>query len=216
MARVNKSVIGFISGKLGDVVFREMNRKKFVSVSAKKYKISQSAQAKKGRANFAAAVKLAKAVNSVPLLKEIWSTAKIEGTNSYHRIIKYNAKSIVQGNLTTANKITPEGLALTLSSLEVQNNLLHLTINFPFKSNITFPVTLFICFSFNDAIYSLFIQQEKIIVPLPDDIYTLSIALNAEIKKALAGDPHPIIYLALAGLYVKKKVYWTGSIAAQL
>ncbi len=89
---VNKTVIGFVSGKVGDVVFREMHGKKFVSASPKKYKISQSKLAKKGRANFAASVKFAVTVNSIPQLKDIWSKVKAEGTNSYHRIIKYHSE----------------------------------------------------------------------------------------------------------------------------
>ncbi len=78
MARIDKSILGFVSGKLGDVVFRRMNGKKFVSLGAKKYKISQSAEAKKGRANFAAAVKFAKFINSIPELKEAWDLQKLK------------------------------------------------------------------------------------------------------------------------------------------
>ena len=213
MARVNKAVLGFISGKLGDVVFREMNGKKFVSVSAKKYKISQSADAKEGRANFAAVVKLAKTVNSFPLLKEIWTLTKTEGTNSYHKIIKNNAKQISEGNLTAANKITPAGLPLTLSSAAIQNNKLDLTFSFP-SDEISFPASLFIIFFFNKHI--LFKLVKDIETPAQDNLYSLSITLNSEIEAALNEFPNPVIYIAVSGAAEKNKIYWTSTISSQL
>ena len=208
MARVNKAVLGFISGKLGDVVFREMNGKKFVSVSAKKYKISQSAEAKEGRANFAAAVKLAKTVNSIAALKEIWTSAKTDGTNSYHKIIKSNAKRVTGGNLTTANKITPDGLPLTLSSAEIQNNKLELSFSFP-SDEVSFPAELCIIFYFNkDIIHN---QITKIEAAEPDDLYYLNLNLTPEIISALSEFPNPVVYFAVAGQPVKNKIYWAST-----
>ena len=165
MANVDKSVLGFVSGKLGDVVFRRMNGKKFVSLGAKKYKISQSAEAKKGRANFAVVVKFAVNINSIPELKGVWSSAKIPGTNSYHKILKLNAKLVNSGHLTTANKITPDGLPLTLSSLILnEDNELEIDISYP-REKINFPPILYLVFVFNNEIIlkqSINIEKEDV------------------------------------------------------
>jgi hypothetical protein len=73
----------------------------------KNYKASKSALAKEGRNNFAMTVKFAKAVNSVPALKEIWALANVEGSNSFQKIIKNNTSLVKEGSFTPLNKITP-------------------------------------------------------------------------------------------------------------
>ena len=208
MARLDKSVLGFVSGKLGNVVFRRMNGKKFVSISAKKYKISQSAEAVKGRANFAAVVKFAKFVNSIPELKEAWSSAKIEGTNSYHRIIKYNSKNINSGRLTEDNTITPTGLPLTISSLSLnEENDLELNISFP-QDKIYFPVLLYLVLVFNNDV---FLKQSVIIEQrMPEAI--LKVPLNNIIMKNLENFSDPLFYAAILGKKMNTgEIFWTDT-----
>lgn len=208
MARLDKSVLGFVSGKMGDVVFRRMNGKKFISLSAKKYKISQSDKAKEGRANFAALVKFAKFINSIPELKEVWSTAKIEGTNSYHRIIKYNSKLINSGKLTKANKITPDGLALRITSLLLNEaNELELDISFP-QDKINFPAQLYLVLVFdNDQI----LKQSAIIENrAPEN--TLNVPLNNLITKELTNFSNFLVYCTVLGKNMNEgKIFWTST-----
>lgn len=215
MAQIDKSILGFVSGKLGEVVFRKMNGKKFVSMGAKKYKISQSAKAKKGRANFAASVKFAVTINSLPELKNIWSFANLEGTNSYHRIIKYNSKLVNSGNLTLANKITPDGLELVLSSLSLTDKS-KIELHFSFPSNkLKFPCSLFIVFFFNNDL--ILVQKAAIENAAVDDLYSIMVPLKNQIIKALKEFPNPLVYTAAAGVQVsKKKIYWTSTAAGEL
>ena len=212
MARIDKSVLGFVSGKLGEFVFRKMNGGKFVSLSPDKYKISQSAEAKTGRANFAATVKFAKFINSIPELKEIWSTARIEGTNSYHRIIKYNAKRVNSGKLTTANKIIPEGQILTISSISLkEENQLELNILLP-HDKINFPAELYLIFAFHKDV----ILKQNLIIENKAEEYTLNIPLNNIIISKLANFPNPLIYITILGEKInKEEIFWTSSAAIE-
>lgn len=109
MPRVKSSLFNYISGKSGNIVFRQMNGKTFYSIRPDSYNISQSAKAKAARKNFSLAVKFARKVNEQPILKQVWSKAKLKGTTSYHRIIKYNAVFIKENLLTVSNSITPRG-----------------------------------------------------------------------------------------------------------
>ncbi len=210
MANVDKSVLGFVSGKLGDVVFRRMNGKKFVSLGAKKYKISQSAEAKKGRANFAVVVKFAVNINSIPELKGAWSSAEIPGTNSYHKILKLNAKLVNSGHLTAANKITPDGLPLTLSSLRLnEDNELELDISYP-RERINFPSILYLIFVFNnETILKQSINIEKEILEAP-----IKIPLNNEIIKSLKNFPGALVFTAVLGNKLNGEgIFWTSTAA---
>ncbi len=181
-----------------------------MSLGAKKHNISQTAEAKKGRANFAAAVRFAITVNSIPKLKEAWSSAKIEGTNSYHRIIKYNSKLVNSGRLTAANKITPGGLPLTLSSLLInEENELELNISYP-QDKINSPALLCLVFFFgNDIIIKQSVTIERGMPEIP-----LKVSLNDEILKGLKKFPNPIVYTAVLGKKMNtEEIFWTSTAA---
>jgi hypothetical protein len=100
MIRVKSSLFNYISGKSGNTVSRQMNDKTFYSIRLETYNISQSKKTKASRSNFEIVVKFAKIVNEQPLLKTIWSKAKIKGTASYHRIIEHNIKYIKENKLS--------------------------------------------------------------------------------------------------------------------
>ena len=217
MAEVKNSVMGNISGRIGNMVFWGKNSKQFISSRPRHYKASKSKAAKTGRNNFALRVKLAKLINSIPVLKEIWSNAKVDGTDSYHRIMKYNSKSIKEGSLTVSTKITPKGLFLSLSSASIQNDILQLTFTFQQNTNIKFPLALYIFFYFKEYGKSVYSISEKIESASPDGSYSLNIGLNSIIKKAIKKDLSPIIYISLAGLVsYKRKIYWSDTASTRI
>jgi hypothetical protein len=217
MAVVSKSVIGDISGRISNLVIKNRNGKRVAYAWPKKYKASKSPLAKEGRNNFAVTVKFAKAVNSSSALKKIWTSSKAEGTNSFQKIIKNNAKQVNNGSLTTLNRITPEGLPLTLNSVSIQNYILNLTFNFKGNTNIKFPLTVHIYFFFNGYDKLILSLTENIGSARPEGSYDLNIVLNSNIKKALRKDPGPIIYFALeAAVSFKNKIYWTSTASSQI
>jgi hypothetical protein len=217
MAGISKSVIGQISGQLDNLVFRTLNGKRFVSVRPKKYKVSSSASAVVGRENFASAVHLAKSIISEPGLKEIWSLSAIDGSTPYHRAIKLNMKPAGGGSLTIRNKITPGGLPLKLSSASIAGGILYLSFNCPANANLKFPAELFMCFSFEKGKKQVIPLSVAIEIPSQNSKYNLEVSLDGRIKKLLAKDPEPILFIAMAGGTVyKKSVYWTDTEAAVL
>ena len=120
MAEIKKSVLGDITGKIDNLVFRRMNGKKFVSVRPDKYKPTKSIKLKKARSKFGTVVKFAVTTNSVPELKEAWKLSREKGSNSYHKIIKANSRLFNTETLTPYNKITPDGLELKLESASLK------------------------------------------------------------------------------------------------
>lgn len=122
MVKVKSNLFNYISGKSGNAVFRQMNGNTFYSIRPETYNISQSKKAKESRNNFGLVVKFAKIVNEQPLLKTVWSKAKVKGTTSYHRIIKYNLRYIKENQLSSFNIITPEGEYFPLKSYVISDD----------------------------------------------------------------------------------------------
>jgi hypothetical protein len=90
MARVTDKALIQLEGKVGSLVFRTFNGKKFVSLRPDEYRKSKSTKAIYEKNKFAAAVKFAKCVNSIPLVKQIWNESSQQGFTSYHKILKAN------------------------------------------------------------------------------------------------------------------------------
>ena len=217
MARVKNPILGSYSGRMGNIVYRVINGNTYVSVRPLKYKPSKSPAAKRVKNNFSAVVNLARSVNAVPALKNVWKTSEVEGYSPYHKLIRNNIALISEGNLTTENIITPEGLDLELSSLSVLKNNLNAGFTFQENANVKFPLELHGFFYFKDYNKRILSFIEKINEPEPNGVYNLSIPLNPYITKGLKEDPHPLVYLAVAGsVPPKKKIYWSGTAARQL
>ena len=217
MAEITRSVLGHITGQLDNLVFRKMNGKSFVSVRPSKYKAGKSEAAKEGRNNFAVTVALAKSVNSVSMLKEIWTLSKAKGTNSYQKLIKNNAKLVKQGSLTTLNKITPAGLPLKLDSASFENKNLHLSFVCPANQYLKFPAVLFVYLYFEEerkSVMPVFASLEEI---SPDGSYDVELILDSTIRRMFSKDPNPIVYIAVSGgTSYKKKIYWTSTASLQM
>ena len=120
--------LGPVSGKIGNTVSRMRYGKEVVYTKPSSYNVSYSDSAVSGRSKFAVTVKLAKLVNSVPELAEVWKVAKLPGTNSYQKLIKHNAKLVSGSGLTLKNIITPSGLGSFQNSLTWNGNKIVLKI----------------------------------------------------------------------------------------
>ncbi len=112
MVRLKEGIIfGKPSGKIKNVVYRVMNGKPFASNRPLKYNASKSKAAVAQRSKFAVTVEFAKYVNSIPVLLNIWKAAKIKGTTSFNRIMKFNLKNVNEKFPTAHNIITPADCA---------------------------------------------------------------------------------------------------------
>ena len=126
MARLNNSVIGEISGKMGNLVVRKMNGQEFVSQRPVKYR--KTKKKVPDRQKMQSAVQFSRTVNNSEKLKLIWGKSKIKATNSYHKLIKHTLENAEPGNLTIKNKITPGGISLSSSEFLFDNGKLNITI----------------------------------------------------------------------------------------
>ncbi len=217
MALVKNAILGEVSGKMGDKVFRQMNGKTFVSERPLHYKPAKTPDARKIRSSFGITVHLAKKIILDPALKETWRAAKIEGSTPYHRIIKQNSLLTNSGSLTNRNKITPDGLFLNIDSASLENQVLHLTLNCPDEGSLIFPAKLSILYYFRKAGTPLVLTQVNIPESIPGGIYELDLRPAKSITKFLNDDPDALLFMALVSeTILKKKIYWTSTAASRL
>ena len=113
MAKVNQSVIGKLSGKLGDLVFRQINGKTFVSTRPKNYKPTKSKKAISNRNSFSQINLFASTINKNETLKQIWQTAKIDALSAYTKITKTNLKLSLNDGINIKNIIVPKSKLFT-------------------------------------------------------------------------------------------------------
>ncbi len=212
MALLVNTVVGEVTGKMGNKVFRIMNGKNFVSDRPLHYKAAKTPAAKQTRGNFRMGVKLSAKLISDPALKEVWSAAKIQGTDSYHRILSQNSKLINAGSLTDRTKITPDGLFLKVESASLQNEVLHLSLNCPDENNLVFPAKLTMLYYFSKASSPIVLTQTTIPDSITGGIYELDIKPGKSIVKLLNDTPDALLFIALISeTERKKKAYWTST-----
>ena len=217
MALVQNAVLGELSGKMGNKVFRKMNGKTFVSERPLHYEPAKTPVARKVRSSFGITVHLAKKIISDTTLKEVWKAARIEGSTSYHRIIKHNSKLVNEGSLTERSKITPDGLFLNVDSASMENQMLHLTLNCPDEGGLIFPAKLTILYYFRKAGIPLVLTQVTIPESITGGIYELDLKPGKSIIRLFTEYPDVLILTALVSeTSQKKKIYWTSTAASRL
>jgi hypothetical protein len=107
MGRLKNMILGNVTGKVGNVVFRMKGKKAYAYASPEKVKVSQTKGAKEARSKFTPLSKFASFINSIPELKYFWSIAKIDACSAYHKITKLNYKLLLHNRPTINNLITP-------------------------------------------------------------------------------------------------------------
>ena len=155
MARIKNVIFGSPEGKLGKIVYRTVNGKTFASVRPEKYNASQSEAAKSNRTRFGIAIQFAKYINSIPELSKIWKSAKIKGTTSFNKIVKYNIKSITNSNLSVYNIITPGSLNsfVDTNNISFDNKTITLSIRLNGKvktTEINSPILIYAVVAFQN------------------------------------------------------------------
>lgn len=217
MAIIKSSAVGKLKGRIGNFNFRNEKGKNIMSIRPPKVNVSQTPQAKRARQDFAVAVNISKAVNSVPELKAVWTQTKIKARNSYQKLLKINLDGVKNTRATTLNKITPEGIFLVLNSVSINNNEINLDFSIPSTRNIQFPAGIFIFLYFNDNDSPVFLIKSEIEEPASNGLYHKSITMEDKITDALRINPKPIIYFAVAGSTPSgRKKFWTTSVSWQI
>lgn len=223
MAVEKRNTLGEITGMLGNIVRRKRHGKIIVSLRPARYRKSKSKQAVEGRNSFALSVAFAKAVNSIPQLKQVWQLAKLEGVVAYNRVIKYNKKFIKENSLTLNNITTPNGVALLLTDFKIVNKGVSLKIELKereLKRLLQNPFYLhLIIYAFNPVSSRMdsFVVtgQSKIIDQAPvNNSYTIDFKKDNITQKYFAQYKSFIIYAAATNFKGnKKEVFWTSTVS---
>ncbi len=134
MAFIVKNVLGKPTGKVGDIVFRYVNRKVIFYAHIGSNKISNSEACVNNRANFSSVLRFASTVNRIPELKQIWSNSEFSGENAYRKIISANLKLIAPQFVSPNNFIVPDGFSINTEDWSLSKNSLAVTFTLPKES----------------------------------------------------------------------------------
>lgn len=141
MARATKKPLGGARGRVGDVIYRYMNGKTFISVYNDEIKVSQTKEAINNRSKFGTAIKFAKSVNSISDLKKVWNHSSATGRSAYTKIMKYNTLSIKPDFVSEVCSITPGGIGYKMESFDfnIYDAIVNVKIDRTFAQNLLPP-----------------------------------------------------------------------------
>ena len=119
MARINGSVLGNLSGRLGNLSARTVQGETSLGARPSNVNVSQSAAAVSVRNKFAVTTSFAKAVRSVADLSAIWEKAKAPKLSAHNTIFRQNFGYSATDRPTDQNIITPGGFQLDVTNSAV-------------------------------------------------------------------------------------------------
>ncbi len=225
MAVEKRNSLGEITGMLGDVVRRKRHGKIIISMRPSKYRKSKSKQAVEGRSSFALSVALAKAVNNIPQLKQVWQHAKLDGVIAYNRVIKYNKQFIKNNALTPQNIITPKGIPLSQYEFKLKKNAILLNIDTRmnelkrlFKNSFYIHTIIYAFAPVSSKSKPFIISYQSIEVEQTsvDGVYNLEIKFNSANQQLITKYKSFIVYTAVTNFKGNKnEVYWTSTVTKQ-
>jgi hypothetical protein len=129
MAELFKNMFGDLKGKFGKAVFRNLNATNYVAQKASKYTPPSSESYAKMRNTFKIVSRIAKAINSSPVLKQFWTACIPKGLTPYNYLISKNYPAIENSIPNSLLMIVPEsGEGVRLNSCSVTSDKLTLLL----------------------------------------------------------------------------------------
>jgi hypothetical protein len=126
MATLSKTVLGRVSGSIGDITFRQKNGSNFLSTRPRSFTPGSDEASINRRGKFAFACKLAASMVSIDSIKSLWEDAAEAGKSAYNTIVGTNYKFIAANSITSQTFLTPgigfsvKATSFTLSSTGLQ------------------------------------------------------------------------------------------------
>lgn len=108
MAKLDEQLLGKVSGKLGNLVYRNINGKTFISVRPPKYNVTNTKESRKVKKGFKNLIAFASFVNKIPELKKVWSKREVKGVRAYNKIFSHNSSFVKAEFIDTFFKIIPD------------------------------------------------------------------------------------------------------------
>ena len=123
MGLLKRQVFGEASGKVGHVVFKKRGDITYISGEFRGYTLPQDERSVRIRNRFSGVSKLAVAINSVSLLKQIWAIEFPKCYTTCHQIFRQNFPRFTSGLLSGTPCLTPNsGFSLNNPKVEFSNN----------------------------------------------------------------------------------------------
>ena len=107
MATLTKSVLGKVSGALGDITFRQRKGRNYLATRPSNYTAPTDAASVARRGRFAFTCKLAANITSIPHLKMLWSAEAVDGKSVYNTIVGTNYRFVSADSITDMTYLSP-------------------------------------------------------------------------------------------------------------
>ena len=129
MAEVFKSVIGRLTGALGNMVFRNRSNVTTITMRPRSFMAGTDLKAQNRRARFGLTGMFAAAVNKNASLKRFWDLATPDNMTAANGIFKANYKHITPDDVTDLARLTP-GISVGVSAVSsnMSNTLVSATL----------------------------------------------------------------------------------------
>lgn len=121
MAQLKKTVLGKVSGAVGDIVFREREGKNYIGLRPGSFIPGTDPASVARRKRFLLSLKSGSSINSISQLKSLWSEVTPSGLSPFNYIVKTNYQFVGAGSLTDLFKVVPDngfGINVTAHSVD--------------------------------------------------------------------------------------------------
>lgn len=119
MARAKGAVLGFLRGKLGQIVAKTREGRQYYASMPSKYTMSMKPYEVEKRDRFSVNGKIAGTIYKDVLLKDVWKISTVPANNGFNKITRTNFHFCGTDRPTVYNKITPpEGFTLPVINIE--------------------------------------------------------------------------------------------------
>jgi hypothetical protein len=121
MAQLKKTVLGKVSGAVGDIVFREREGKNYIGLRPGSFIPGTDPASVARRQRFLLTLKTGSSINSIDKLKSLWKEVTPSGLSPFNYIVKKNYRFITSTDLTNLLQLTPDngfGFVVTDSNVD--------------------------------------------------------------------------------------------------
>ncbi len=226
MAVLKGSVLGELSGRLGNLAARIINGRTIFAQRPTSFKVNYAPELVAIRNRFAVTVSFAKNLIALTSVYQIWNKLKTPGMSAFNYVVKTNFDSSTADKPTTDNMLTPkDGFPLTVTLAEVAADAVTAqiaaleTVMIPTEEEREFVPNLLLCY-YNpvdplDAPYSIItVKGASQILDTVNPI-ALNVPLNVVQQATAAKYQNSILYLALTTHDVDGKVIQYSATFAQ-
>jgi hypothetical protein len=135
MAKLNKSVLGKVSGAVGDILFRQREGKNYIGLKPGSFIPGTDPASIERRQRFLLALKSGSSVNSVSELKDLWADVTPAGNSPFNYIVKTNYRYVTSTTVSDLLPLVPDGgFGVTLSDSNIDRTRVRMIID-PIGSN---------------------------------------------------------------------------------